>query len=398
MSALLPRNATAWDIAGSLTSAARRPLDSDIIRRVWSPWECPADLLPYLAHAFSVDLWYEEWTETRKRSIIANAVAMHRLKGTLAGIERYLAYTGATLLNVVTPPAKVYSGASLTRAQRESWLSRLPQVRVWLFREGGISPEHKLFSGGQRTARQSFFEGNFPQPSTALSRLRRRARWVVDGVETDARVDEFGSYYRVHLSANAGTRVFCNRAFGAAYFAPSEAWRRLVTIAPRARLAWRSPVGPSLEAVTSEPERVKVAGTRGRSVFCNKPLSGYFVRSTARFRIFDRYAVNDGSQSARRPAVQFMGVGRYGFPAHTARLRLSIPGRRNRFSAGDGVCAPKLHFWLPHDGRPLAFVRRALICAKRRTDVLQLDIGPRPRFIAGHLFRADIDSKVVGKP
>jgi hypothetical protein len=80
----------------------------------------------------------------------------------------------------------------------------------------------------------------------------------VNGVETDTRVTEFGSFYQLHFKSKAGKRVFSGRPIRKGrFFQPSDAFRRIVTIEPKPRLAWRAPVGPTLNAVTSEPELVK---------------------------------------------------------------------------------------------------------------------------------------------
>lgn len=365
-------------------------------REVWDPWTCPPEFLKSLAHALSVDLWVESWPETRKRRVIANAVEMHRRKGTLAGAREYLELVDARIDRVVVPPQRVFSGPDLTRAEREAWLSGLPQVRVWRIQEPGRKG-FGLFAGGPRYA--SFFETGFPLPSTALQRLRRRARWVVGGQETDTRVTEFGSYFRLHLPGDEQNRVFADRPIWGRFFRPSGAPARLVTIEPKARLPWRSPVRASLEPVTSEPERVTVEGEMRRGVFCGRPMgAGYFRPSTAVLRIYWRFAIHDGRKVNRRPSIQFMGVGRYSFPAHTAHLTVSRTATRPKWQAGEGIVRAKTRFWLPHNPEPTRNVRRALMVAKRASDDMLIRYADRPKIIAGQPFRADIDHYVVGRP
>ncbi|MBY6244109.1 phage tail protein I, partial [Methylosinus sp. Sm6] len=88
--ALLPPDSSdPWEIAQSLTSAARRPLDADIIRRVWNPATCPEELLPYLAWGLGFEIWDDDWPEAKKREIVANIWRYKRRKTTLAGIRDY---------------------------------------------------------------------------------------------------------------------------------------------------------------------------------------------------------------------------------------------------------------------------------------------------------------------
>jgi Phage tail protein (Tail_P2_I) len=392
---LLPAHAAPLEqvIAASGRRIQAIPVPIDTVAR---PYEVNASFLPFVGWGLSVDVWFNNWPETTKRNIAARSLPLHEKKGTLYAISEYARYAGGKVLGVERPPIRIFSGPSLTREQREAWLSRLPQVRVFLIREEGRFSPAKAFSGGKQHS--SFFERSFAVPSTALSRLHRRARWVVNGEETTIRAEEFGSYFRLHFPSQEGSGVFCDRVKARRYYVPSSAWRRLATVAPHPRLSWRSPVSPTLQAVTSEPERVKVAGTRGPRRFCNTPMAGFFVPSSAKYRIYDRYAVNDGSRPLKRPAIQFTGTGRYGFPAHTAYLRLSVPGKRSKRAAGQGIMVPRSRFWIPHDPGRVDDVKRAIQSAKRLSDRVMLNLGPKPRFTAGRPFFAGVDTFVVGRP
>lgn len=92
---LLPFNATSYERA--LESVTKRatilPVD---IAAVWDPIACPADLLPWLAWALSVDTWDSDWPEATKRALIANSVQIHRTKGTVSAIERVMDALGVT--------------------------------------------------------------------------------------------------------------------------------------------------------------------------------------------------------------------------------------------------------------------------------------------------------------
>ncbi len=54
------------------------------LRRLWSPDDCPANLLPWLAWAFSVDRWDESWPEATKREVSARRGLSTRTRGRLA--------------------------------------------------------------------------------------------------------------------------------------------------------------------------------------------------------------------------------------------------------------------------------------------------------------------------
>ncbi|HCB1504102.1 TPA: phage tail protein I [Citrobacter freundii] len=58
------------------------------LRQLWNPWTCRADLLPYLAWAFSVDRWDESWAENVKRRVVQDAFYIHQHKGTTSAVRR----------------------------------------------------------------------------------------------------------------------------------------------------------------------------------------------------------------------------------------------------------------------------------------------------------------------
>lgn len=79
---LLPPNATSAERAMALTTA--RVSDVPLpVAGLWNPDTCPAAVLPWLAWAFSVDIWDADWSEEQKRAAIAESIAVHRRKGTL---------------------------------------------------------------------------------------------------------------------------------------------------------------------------------------------------------------------------------------------------------------------------------------------------------------------------
>lgn len=87
---LLPDTSTSLEKAMSL--AMSRILEMPVpIDTLWNPQTCPAALLPWLAWAFSVDVWSSAWDEQTKRDVIAASPAVHRLKGTRGAVERAVA-------------------------------------------------------------------------------------------------------------------------------------------------------------------------------------------------------------------------------------------------------------------------------------------------------------------
>lgn len=69
------------------------------LRHLWNADTCPANLLPWLAWAFSVDRWDENWPEATKRDVIRNAWFIHAHKGTIGAVRRVVEPLGY-LINV----------------------------------------------------------------------------------------------------------------------------------------------------------------------------------------------------------------------------------------------------------------------------------------------------------
>lgn len=91
MSDLLPPNATQEERALSLASG--RVVDVPI-KELWSPYNCPASVLPWLAWALSVDEWGTTWPVETQRQVIAASIDQHRKKGTVGALRRALERLG----------------------------------------------------------------------------------------------------------------------------------------------------------------------------------------------------------------------------------------------------------------------------------------------------------------
>jgi hypothetical protein len=235
-------------------------------------------------------------------------------------------------------------------------------VRVYFYYVTGTAGPAKAFLGSQygtnTKSRNFYLSGMFMVPSEALHHLQRKATWNVNGVDTDTPVTDFGNYYQLHFSGQAGLRVFDNTPSSAGkFFIPSSAWRRIVTVMPQTMTPWRIPVGPTLQ-----PELVAEPVQRGLSVYTGSNLvhgtgslmshQNYFIPSTSKYRLFERYAVFDGSTALERPNAVH-GRRHLRFPPHTAIMHVSVPSKRSPFAASsDGVFIPKARFWIPHDPEP----------------------------------------------
>lgn len=96
MCELLPPNATEQECA--LAETVSRIGDVPVVvREMWNPDTCPANLLPWMAWAFSVDDWNDGWTEAQKRGAIKTSVNVHAHKGTIGAVKTALGSLGYDL-------------------------------------------------------------------------------------------------------------------------------------------------------------------------------------------------------------------------------------------------------------------------------------------------------------
>ena len=68
------------------------------IRAVWSPSDCPIELLPWLAWALSVDQWSADWPLHIRRARVAAAIAIQRIKGTAQSVVDVVASFGGNVV------------------------------------------------------------------------------------------------------------------------------------------------------------------------------------------------------------------------------------------------------------------------------------------------------------
>ncbi len=72
MNSLLPPGSTPLERRLAQTCSGISDLQVPL-RDLWDPATCPVSFLPYLARAFSVDRWDEDWMESVKRQVVKDA-------------------------------------------------------------------------------------------------------------------------------------------------------------------------------------------------------------------------------------------------------------------------------------------------------------------------------------
>jgi phage tail P2-like protein len=440
---LLPPNATALEraIAGPLgrfNDLSVLPVPLDQLYR----WDtCPTAFLPWLAWANSVDIWDEAWPEETKRNLIRESFELHRRKGSIYAISRYIAYAGGTLRRAITPPDRCYAGASMSQAERAAWLDRFPQIRIYNFRSGSNWSYGAFVSKGAYRLPKTFLGATaFAYQTDAWARYGRRAfLWdkgshhLASGQEVAlrwaerTRVDEHGvatTFEQVFIPGTAVKGLFLGSASAAGNVAgkrfpvESAANTRVVSLAiqmPYAaasdRLTRHTSVGPGLKPVSVFPRKVAERGTRrGGQVFAGMTrrerwldretgqrhvirgfVHGHLPPTTAGDRLYDRIDLHDPARLPHKHgASTFLGHTRLGMPAYHMQLDVEIRGQRtpkqaDRFVAG---------YLVKSDQKRLRDVCAAIVRAKSARDkvLLRTALHRPPNSTDGYTTASGLDS------
>ena len=347
LESLLPGEATAWMRAVEATSAPRWMLAWGILRSLNDPQHIPADKLPILAWAMSVDIWDQNWPIEKKRAVVAAAIADHRIKGTKAGIARHLAIVGAELLQAVTPPQRIFAAPTMGKEEYDAWLERMPQLRIYLRNLPGVGTGlafyGRAFVGHDFAApdRGAALYGRRPVlydqgetielrqaeviESAATKATARVERYVVNGIGGPSFVgrDFFG---RLFIGSAARTpQVYTVRIDGSYIHADSVLSLNTAT--------------PGLTPIDVRSRRKSELGVRGAGMFVGGFIRhGYFVRDDARFKIYDViYLLDPARASPLVRSLSFYNHARFSMPPFTAEMLVKAPTRLRRLQAHEGA-------------------------------------------------------------
>lgn len=381
---LLPTNAGDFEKAVSAVSSSRRQLPSELVAAVKSPDHCPFELLPILAAEYSVDIWNESWDEQKKRAVIRQAIRHHRLKGTFAGVSAYAELVGAEVVSAIRPPTKFYATAGDTIAQRLAWMESLPVVKI--YRNVGKEPERLSIIAGSGV-RPLFLAGRFATASIADLRSRKRVLLIRDGVETQIGIGRDHEGTRQVLFFHAEGRRITAGKTARRMAVPSTATQFVAKISADQSSYdpdYANPLRPAgtgggiFPAFSSDPKSIRRAWIGGATTY-----QRYAGVSDAAFRSFERIPLADElTPSEPGRAISFASHTRLGAPAHTAELKVLIPGKTSRHAmiATSGFAG---RLAIKADKRRLGDTFGAITAAKRLSDKILIDTGVYRPVLAG---------------
>jgi phage tail P2-like protein len=109
VSNLLPPNANLQEHALDDVLERLGTLPVDIVK-TWHAQTCPADLLPWLAWALSIDEWDATWSITQQRAMIAASYQVHSHKGTPYAIKLALMALGYDNVHIMEGEWRFHNG------------------------------------------------------------------------------------------------------------------------------------------------------------------------------------------------------------------------------------------------------------------------------------------------
>jgi P2-related tail formation protein len=192
---LLPSGSSILEHALAEAGADHLPVP---VREALDPDEAPANLLPFLAAHESVDLWYSDWPDERKRQMIREAPELATLKGSRAAAARFLPYVDAHIVHKVSHPARDPVGriaAGITPIQHKDLVAR------FLLKVPLTAPAHAVCVGRTavgraavrtinreplRRAMQALVVSKGPYTEYSVTFAHRTTITLDDGIDLDA--------------------------------------------------------------------------------------------------------------------------------------------------------------------------------------------------------------------
>ena len=384
---LLPPNRSALESAVAQTLHTRTHPERTIatLHQPGAAGGIAAPLLPWLAWGVDVLAWPRTAVEAQRRQLTAASWRMHRQMGTLAGMREIAGVFGASIQRAIVPPAKTFLGAPVSVAQRNAFLARYPQLRVYPNRRRGQRVGAML---------RGLLPGHaaFPVQTDAALRLMPQAFLWQDGHETalqamEREVQKTGAtalqVLEVRMPGTALHRSFCGQPVR--WITPSDAAHRMyrlqldVPYIDSREVLHRTAVQPGLGVIDVRYEMATEPGI-ARGLFAGRHVLGHLVHSTAADRIFKRMHLFDPTVSvARRGASSFCDATRLTMPAHHAELAVRMRGTAHPRQAGRYVRG----FLIASDRAAYHDTMSAMRNVARSSDRIAIDSAVTRPFTAG---------------
>lgn len=347
------------------------------------------ETLEYLASELDLldtEAWKRAQSDEQRRYLIEQAHERHRTRGTNAALYREAAEAGGKIVRIIAPPNKFFLSSSYSVAERNAWLSQMPEIRLYPRRARGQKQAMHLGSA---------FIGGCLTRSDALVRSRLRVIMVKDGIETELESPdwEIASVQKeatttIIIPGQSGRNMFVGRCIGSRFPGRTDSSQRRLLLnevslytEQTAKLGLRTAQPMGLTPIHTDGEMIaEVHAKSPKSTFIGK---GSFPRHTSPSRAYlyhyRRIKLHDPTAPVSRArASSHIGTTRLGMPPHHAHIDIEFEGQR-RPRPGFFVGRPLV----AHDHTPLQRLLASLRLAKRESDVLTISTKIHRPLLAG---------------
>lgn len=402
---------------------------AELIKDQWDPYRISLNNLGYLAWAMGVNLWEDTWSDDFKRWWVANQWTMKYERGSAKGLNDFVNTVNASpgmhaeIVNLVVPPACFYPGAALTDAERQAYLARFPQLRLYPYAPrpqlpyldylGGFS----LNQGGQKIfSKNGHFLGpllKFYPTNYNAGGLYLRKATLYDpqtGVETQLTVRTITAapqpgqkeitYDEISLSSISGNLFYPgagNKQYPLGPHTPAQNLKhavilgrlpytpsRLVRIPRDGTLdrtqfqALFTTINPGLQPINVRPQLVNQIHPRRKFEFyCNTPMwRAYLTKSNAWMYQYEQWYLFDPTRLPdNRKASTYMGRARFGIHKYTAEADIEAWFTWPKFYARANSFYGKGRFFPPKNTKLIDQIRRAVTASMAERDTVLIDTG-----------------------
>lgn len=376
---LLPPTPTDYELSISEAVADWYDVPSEILDTLWDPRTCPPDVLPHLASALRVPLWFDDWPVAKQRSVTAAWIRLSRRLGREPTFAELLRIVDAELVRFIAAPQVTTPTRARTDAEREAFKARFPEVRVYLYRNRGV--RNALFTcgwplGGYRRVARA---------STAPERAGRRAEVCDRGIVTPITIRVESGTAEFALSSLAlrlpatGLRLVPGRAWAGAARASRSSSAASRVYRYREGTARPDLLWPTAQPLDIRPDRIREPHVRRGGLVVGRVWGaglGAARASDARLFVYDSMRLFDparrgGGQVGVSRGGWILGSSRLGMPPFEAELVVDASYRRpgrGGFPRLPGVVRA-------HDGSRMASIAAAVRGAKLGRDKIMIRTG-----------------------
>lgn len=298
--------------------------------------------LPFLMDQFDV-LLYENWAPEKsdelRRNLILRSIELHRSKGTLAGIKKHVALTGAEVIRADTADNKFFAGEEITAENFKIWKDTFPEVRIYDF----IDTVEDIASGMPGPA--FGFEDSFLGSSDGVTffcggwdapvRTGRKAVLIKDGVLTDliwGALQEDMLYEQLRVPGDAEGAFFPDLSLFQEFLGDPVPSERVLSyrVTPEDTYAGyqHNLLKPGLTPLNIVPERVFEGTIDDLGIYTEEAWEPFWLmESTVHLRVYDSVRLADKEHRAKIPySTAYLDSVRFPVDSFTAEVLTKVEG------------------------------------------------------------------------